>query len=449
MTPSAPLREPGDRVRLALAIVRKRRRCLALWHRRVTRSPQSRTRSLYWMPSFLKRHLNRTAKEAAKHCFNVAEALRTEAVATGDLADARMLYRLAMRGGGDRSLRARARERLLLMICQRPPLPQNEADLQRTLRAGGYVCRLAPQILRYPRNAPASETFDRALAPPRGTTAALDGALPDGMLRHLQRAFAPSSPFWREHGYRCGLRRSPFFSYVHSLEGPPRCGFDRILRLLQRRAAEAGFAQAAKAKFVEWWAHCRPHGVGHQLHFDSDDEGNGGVRNPLLSSALYLTGGGIGGPTLVTNQRMGEARMATRGWMVMPEENRYLLFDGKLLHGVVPGRGKASATAGAQTRGGSGRRISLMVAYWHSIEQRQSSIPCAARPFPYKRSPSITWPTLFDWPLADDADAAGAAAAAISVAPRPVAPVWVATDGDTSTTGRSMPEYDECFQGLC
>src|SRR4051812_969890 len=43
------------------------------------------------------------------------------------------------------------------------------------------------------------------------------------------------------------------------------------------------------ATHAEWWAHCRPHASGHQLHFDSDDEGRGGVRNPSVSTVLYLS----------------------------------------------------------------------------------------------------------------------------------------------------------------
>ncbi len=43
-------------------------------------------------------------------------------------------------------------------------------------------------------------------------------------------------------------------------------------------------------RYAEWWAHCRRHPAGHQLHFDSDDEGTGGVRNPIISTVIYLTG---------------------------------------------------------------------------------------------------------------------------------------------------------------
>ena len=36
---------------------------------------------------------------------------------------------------------------------------------------------------------------------------------------------------------------------------------------------------------------------------------------------------------------------------MLPKENRYLLFDGRLLHGVVPGRGVAGGGDGECTHG--------------------------------------------------------------------------------------------------
>ena len=100
-----------------------------------------------------------------------------------------------------------------------------------------------------------------------------------------------------------------------------------------------------------------PSPPGHQLHFDSDDEGVGGVRNPIISSVVYLSssspsgsssaaasgavatehggsvyGAVIGGPTLVTDQRLcGE--LATKGWLAYPAINRVTMFDGRVLHG--------------------------------------------------------------------------------------------------------------------
>ena len=89
--------------------------------------------------------------------------------------------------------------------------------------------------------------------------------------------------------------------------------------------------------FVEWWCHCRSHSSGHQLHFDSDDEGKGGVRNPLYSCVLSLTEG-IGGETLLTTQSTHDTTLCQEnGWLCENKVNRVMAFRGDLLHGVVPG----------------------------------------------------------------------------------------------------------------
>ncbi len=414
--------------------------------------------------------------------FELAEVLRTEASDEASLRRALRCYRLVMLSPATRaSLRKRARERVILMLCQRRDTDGGAAEL---LEEGGFVCRLSSACLAYddPRRGPAGLAPARTMPaprPPSGVAHATDAALPPGMLRQLQAAFAPRSSFWSEHGYRCG--KSGFFSYVHRIDTPPRTDFDRALRALHAHAC-AHHPAARQARYCEWWAHCRPHGVGHQLHYDSDDEGRGGVRNPLVSSALYLTGSGVGGPTLVTEQRLGGA-LSRRGWATMPAVNRYLTFNGALLHGVVPGRGVARpdaagaagaaidaiASAGGRARPPT-RRITLMVAYWAHIRERPCETPAAARPFPYAavaaaggEAAAERWPALFDWGAERDG---GASTAPDDAAPPdsqilwPVDPVWELarqpSDAGAAAAARSrlhsasgMPEYDACFQGLC
>ena len=102
---------------------------------------------------------------------------------------------------------------------------------------------------------------------------------------------------------------------------------------------------------AEWWAHCRNHSAGHQLHFDSAFEGLtvGGAENPLVSTVLYLGDEEVGGPTLVTSQRLKDTTMARSGYLVRPKENRLCLFEGDLLHGVLPGRGAIPGAARRST----------------------------------------------------------------------------------------------------
>ena len=88
------------------------------------------------------------------------------------------------------------------------------------------------------------------------------------------------------------------------------------------------------------------------------------MRNPIISSVVYLSssttssaaataaaaaaagaaGGGsldgsetlVGGPTLVTDQRLG-GELATKGWLAYPAVNRVTMFDGRVLHGEHAG----------------------------------------------------------------------------------------------------------------
>ena len=400
---------------------------------------------------------------AARLCFRVAEVLRVEARRPAELRAAMGLFRLAM--SGSRALRPRARERLLLMMLQRGASLTSRA-VQQQLAAGGFVGLLSPVVIRYPLDAAAATgvTIPPSLAPPRPGVHAIDGALPEGMLRRLCTALDPASPFWQEHGYACGAYASPFFSYVHALNCAPRHGFERVIHAVLRHV-RARFPAASQARYAEWWAHCRPHGVGHQLHFDSANEGRGALRHPIVSTALYLTSD-VGGPTLVTTQASGDTSLASAGYMAPPRRNRLLMFDGRLLHGVLPGRGVVPPAQGSPPR-----RVTLMIAFWPSLRERPAPRPAAARPFPHAAVAAgrtgeasvgatsggalstATWPRLFDWSQEEDGKlvreegAGGMASSSLLVGP---VEVWrPARQGARLGEGEHMPSYDECFQTLC
>lgn len=134
--------------------------------------------------------------------------------------------------------------------------------------------RLAPCILRYaPANVscPPAECEDA-----RRYVQVIDDAMPAHLLSHMREAFSQTSPFWQEHNY-CPSPPSPYFSYLHSITDRPSNALEHILAYI-RNITCMHFPQVREAKYVEWWAHCRPHCSGHQMHFDSDDEGRGGVR---------------------------------------------------------------------------------------------------------------------------------------------------------------------------
>jgi hypothetical protein len=155
-------------------------------------------------------------------------------------------------------------------------LYQRCADVQgdQIVRKLNCTFRLAPCILGY------AHAANRPISPAAGEDArryvqVIDDAMPANLLEHMKEAFSETSPFWQEHNY-CPSPPSPYFSYLHLITDRPTNALEQILSHALEITCKY-FPQVHEAKFVEWWAHCRPHCSGHQMHFDSDDEGRGGV----------------------------------------------------------------------------------------------------------------------------------------------------------------------------
>lgn len=98
---------------------------------------------------------------------------------------------------------------------------------------------------------------------------------------------------------------------VHALQSDASTSSINQLSAYLRDIAVKHFPSVAEARYAEWWAHCRCHPSGHQFHFDSDDEGQGGIRNPIISTVVYLTGKASGtrfnlcAPFIVKMSRVG------------------------------------------------------------------------------------------------------------------------------------------------
>ena len=447
----------------------------------------------------------------------VERLLRAAASVTADVSE----------NEGEASSRRAANVELGVLLCQEG----RDAEAAALLTAMGFRYRLARGVLRYPselagvavrakkRNARDGASLlgdeDEKPTPTNDVPVrAFDGAVPPGTLARLRRVFAPDSAFWEEHGYHedgCG-----FFSYAHDLtesperfssprsqDTPPRSLMDAVISRVRAVAARA-FPAAASATAAEWWAHSRPHASGHQMHFDSDDEGiplnpAGSrddpprfIRHPICSAVVFVTGG-IGGPTLVTDQRDDAKRLARNGWLVAPVTGRVAVFDGECLHGVGPGRGivaprddsnESDARRDADENAVEPRRVTLMVAFWKDVEIRGTrtramsgsgtraigSFPRgSARPFPdplafLENDPSapsngVSWPRAF---AVDDAlleetrkqTTSVAVAAAKEVPAVPAAAVWEDVDAERNASCfpslsvnalRSLPAYDACF----
>ena len=139
------------------------------------------------------------AVRAAARCRRLvrqAERRRSAARSERDLFLVEYLLRRALRQRcGAASVRRRALERLALLLCQQPERQERAREL---LRRGSFQFQLSSSVLCYPLGDPPPAMC--LPAPPSYLLSVADDALPAGMLAQLQRALAPSSPFWRAHG---------------------------------------------------------------------------------------------------------------------------------------------------------------------------------------------------------------------------------------------------------
>lgn len=294
----------------------------------------------------------------------------------------------------------KAAERLSLLYCQSGRTEKAKYGLNFL----GFTCRLAKSVLDYPfekkhTSAIISNFKKKSSKNSKNTNATncpciiLDNFLHTSELEHLQGVFEDlHADYWVRHSYQVEPP-SPYFSYVIDLKRSSNVdngennmyGFIGHLarQIRQLPELQAKFPELPQTRYVEMWAHNRPHASGHQLHFDSDDEGRGGVRNPVCSTILYLSNDEnnssmsrmVGGPSLVTNQRLSSTSLATKGWLAHPKPLRLVAFDGRVLHGVIPGKGVQI-----------GRRTTLMMAFWKNIEVRDEPTHGSARPFPNQTS---------------------------------------------------------------
>ena len=247
----------------------------------------------------------------------------------------------------------------------------------------GFAYRLSVKSLMHNHATPSD--------PPNRYSASWDGILPDPLLTRLDAAFGPSSEFWDRHDYSDGSGGkdpSPYFSYIVPINNgastSQSTALHDIIRRIQCQISDV-FPDVNECKYCEWWAHCRPHSSGHQLHFDADDEGRGGVRNPVCSTVVNLSADvGMGGETLVTTQTSSGRSLATKGWLCANKRNRLLAFRGDLLHGVVPGprvASRATDDGKSEREARERRRITFMVAFWKDICIQDKEGHGSARPF--------------------------------------------------------------------
>jgi hypothetical protein len=338
-----------------------------------------------------------------------------------------------------------------LMLQQQPRDVANNGTISNLLAERGFSYHLSRQSLIQSHDIRVNTA---SLSP---SASAWDKVLPESLLQKLSTVLAAGSSFWSSHNYSDGSSQgippSPYFSYIVPLAQKEEQQQQQqgttvlmaIIRTLQKNIAEF-MPEIMECSAAEWWCHCRPHASGHQLHFDSDDEGRGGVRNPVASCVFSLTEG-VGGETLVTTQTATAASLASKdGWVCQGKRNRLLAFRGNLLHGVVPGRATKSSHDTA-------RRITFMVAFWKDIRVQDDEGPGSARPF--SRVQNEEWAK----PLMEKCDSIGKEAIIVPKTAQNCffkVPVWHDVDEIANKSrGRSLaqmrkrgelPPYDSFFQ---
>jgi len=239
-----------------------------------------------------------------------------------------------------------------------------------------YRYRLSSKVLDYPTSV--NHVYANLETNPlhKSYVRCFDEALPSISYNFFAQNFNAQSRYWSDHNYNDGrdpeLPATPYFSYVIPVSDLKKDSFTSALAEIFE-LCKSQIPSLSSCSKVEFWAHKRPHSSGHQLHFDSDNEGDDlVVKHPTASAVLYLTDD-VGGPTLVTPQRTTSRKVAKEGWLVFPKQNRLCVFNGSVLHGVVPGKGVC----------GGGERITLMFAFWDDVRVREKKgIPCAAMSYP-------------------------------------------------------------------
>jgi hypothetical protein len=382
------------------------------------------------------------------------------------------------------AVRCCAGERLALILLQ----SARTAEADEILASLGYPCRLAARIFRYHDRCSnemvaaatnANDADATTMARENTTTNLMDAPcrvvdnfLTRSELEMLQGVFLdPTNDYWISHQYKVEPP-SPYFSYLIPLSTATTTtpsaptgnhGIARLVRRLQDYWT-ALFPVLQQASYCEMWAHNRPHATGHQFHFDSDNEGcTNVIRNPICSVIVYLTNGTVGGPSIVTTQRLASRNLSTvRGGMCKALCGRMMAFDGKLLHGVIPGMALPSigTTASVGTSrpenldGAHHRRVSVMFAFWRSIRVRNEPGPGAARPFPTTTTTTTTttdiplWARQLQQPL-DGGNSETTLPTPTIVQPMELTHIYESTaDAKPWTSRQGMLDYEDIFQGF-
>lgn len=173
----------------------------------------------------------------------------------------------------------------------------------------------------------------------------VDAALPEALVTRARRGIARLG--------REGLRESYFTTFWLPAGAAPQHVLEEAVLALARRAR-------VRCGGMEWWiGRAFTTRLPIEFHFDEDVKGRR-LRHPDWSSVFFFNAV-RGGHLAVTDATPGGGE-ARRLEAVKPRRNRYALFRGNLLHGVLDARGR---TPSRPLPGPRGRlRVTLVVNFW-------------------------------------------------------------------------------------
>lgn len=172
----------------------------------------------------------------------------------------------------------RAGEKLALLLCQSGRCKK----AKKGLASMGFTCRLAEQVLDYPLDHDHYLINEETITNNQKSSASpcqiIDGFISQLELKQLRLVFeSPESSYWSDHNYSIDPP-SPYFSYVIPLEqlSPSKQKAEKKIefgfigniarKILACPILNNKFPQLQRsAKYVEIWAHNRPHASGHQM----------------------------------------------------------------------------------------------------------------------------------------------------------------------------------------
>jgi len=174
----------------------------------------------------------------------------------------------------------------------------------------------------------------------------IEAALPPPLVRRAREAIA-----------RIGserLRQSYFTTFWLPRRAAPAHAVEEAVLALWPLAG------ARRCAGAEWWlGRAYTTDLPVEFHFDQDVKGRH-RRHPRLSSVFFFNP--VRGGQLAVTDQVPTSRTAMRLETVAPRRNRYAIFAGNLLHGVLDARGR---TPGKRVQGPRGRlRVTLVVNYW-------------------------------------------------------------------------------------